>query len=231
LVKEGVIMKMPILNTRGFIFDIDGTLLDSNDAHAECLQIGLIEHGYSFEFQYIRKLIGMGMDKILPKLIGISAESESGKAIALTKNECFKIKFLKLKAFPGVKKLIGTLYARDFKLTVASSASASDLQKSLQKLEIEDFFSTTVSAEDVSESKPDPEPMVIALQKIELKPEDAVMVGDTRYDIEAALRAGVRPIALRTGRWPDEELQRAKLILNDPAELLQYVIDQKITNG
>jgi phosphoglycolate phosphatase-like HAD superfamily hydrolase len=213
-------MKQPV---KAFIFDIDGTLLDSNDAHARCLQQGFAEVGYSFEFQQIRSLIGMGLDQIIPRLTALSPESPTGKKIAEVKDRCFSHVFDMIRPFPRATELVATLHRRGYLVTVATSASGDDLKKFLKKLEIEDYLIQPASSDDADQSKPHPDLIQAALRNLKLPPEATLMVGDTPYDITAAERAGVRTLALRTGGWSDDSLHRALAIYDHPAQLLEAI--------
>src|SRR5437764_1473399 len=97
-------MKRPI---RGVILDIDGTLVDSNDAHAQAYVEAFAEAGHDIPFARLRALIGMGGDKLMPSASGISLESPPGRSINKRKGEIFKAKFLpELRAFPSARALL-----------------------------------------------------------------------------------------------------------------------------
>ena len=214
-------MSISPLFCRGFIIDIDGTLIDSNDAHAESLQIALAETGHTYDFEWVRHQIGKGLDQILPQLIGAFTQSEVGKKIAKIKEERFSKKFPHLRAFPAAKELLKVSSALGFANTVASSASRSDLRRLLKKLEIERYVDQPVSSDEIALSKPAPDSLLKALENLKLPPEEVFMVGDTAYDVEAAKKAGVRSIAFRSGGWSDHDLKGATLILDGAQEMLE----------
>jgi HAD superfamily hydrolase (TIGR01509 family) len=207
---------------RGVILDVDGTLLDSNDAHAEAWSDALAEAGYYIDVGRVRPLIGMGGDKVVPTLIGVAEDSPTGKRISKRRGEIFRSKFLpRLKPFAGTRELVQRLQRDGRRIVVASSASKHDLEALLECAGVRNMIDSETSDDDVDRSKPDPDVVHAALDELDLSPDEVVMVGDTPYDIEAAARAGVRTIALRCGGgWYDAELQGAAAIYDDPADLL-----------
>jgi len=113
---------------RGIIFDIDGTLVDSNDAHAHAWQQAMAEYGYDVSFDRIRPLIGMGGDKVLPELLGIQKDSEPGSKIDRRRSQLFKERYLPhLRAFPGAMKLLRYLHNHGFILAIATSSKPDEM--------------------------------------------------------------------------------------------------------
>jgi HAD superfamily hydrolase (TIGR01509 family) len=209
---------------KGVIFDVDGTLVDSNDAHAAAWVQALLEGGHPVTFPRVRPLIGMGGDKLLPALTGVSAESPEGKAMEKRRGEIFRTRFLpKLRPFPGARELVAALKERGLKLAVASSASKDDLAALLQVTGVAELFEEKTSSDDAERSKPDPDIVAAALKRLGCAPSEAVMIGDTPYDVEAAGRVGVACIALRCGGWDDRSLAGAAAIYDGPAHLLGQV--------
>jgi HAD superfamily hydrolase (TIGR01509 family) len=209
---------------RGVILDIDGTLLDSNDAHAAAWSDALAEHGHEVAAARIRPLIGMGGDKVLPKLTGISEDDPRGKAISERRGEIFRQKYLPdVRPFPRVRELVERLGRDGRKVVVASSASEEDLGALLEKAGVRDLLAGETSSDDADRSKPDPDIVCAALKKLALPADAAVMIGDTPYDVEAATRAGIRTIALRSGGWTDPDLRGAAAVYADPADLLAHL--------
>ncbi|MEW6250384.1 MAG: HAD family hydrolase [Planctomycetota bacterium] len=209
---------------RGFILDVDGTLLDSNDAHAEAYMRALHEHGFEVESGQVRRLIGMGSDKLLPAAVGVQAEAEIGQRITERKREIFLSELLpRLRPMPGARELLEHLRAAEIVRVVATSAGADEVRQLLQAARVADLVDDLTTADDVDESKPDPGLVRAALRKCGLPPRLVTMLGDTPYDLEAAHGAGVRFIGLRCGGWSDRELTGATGIYNDPADLLRHL--------
>ena len=209
--------------TRGVIFDVDGTLLDSNDAHAHAWVEALAERGHRVDFDRVRRLIGKGGDKLLPEVAGIPEDSPEGRAVSERRGEIFRIRYLPgLQAFPKVVELVHRLRHDGLHVTVASSASEKDLAALLDQAHVREWIEDTTSKDDAANSKPDPDIVHAALDRLRVPPDEAVMVGDTPYDVEAAAKAGVRAIALRSGGyWSDEDFKGATAVYDDPADLLR----------
>jgi HAD superfamily hydrolase (TIGR01509 family) len=207
---------------RGVIFDVDGTLVDSNDAHARAWVQALQEAGRNVSFAEVRPLIGMGGDKLLPAAAGVGAEDVEGKSIARRRGEIFRTQLLpRLTAFEGAAELLRLLKARGFELAVASSAAKQELTPLLRLADAEHLIDERASGDDAEESKPDPDIVRVALVRLGCEPQQAVMVGDTPYDVEAARRAGVSCIAFRCGGWSDADLTGAVAVYDGPLDLLE----------
>lgn len=213
-----------MLPIQGLIFDIDGTLIDSNDAHANAWKQVFDENGLSVEFIKIRSAIGMGGDHLLPLLTGLSADSTEGKKLEQRRGEIFRAEYLpQLKAFPRTREMLELLKAKDYRIAIATSASAKDLHALLKQTNLEGLFDMKTSSSDVSSSKPDPDIVEAALKRAHLDARRALMVGDTPYDIEAAAKAGVKTIAFTSGGWTRDKLAQAWKVYRDPAEFLLAV--------
>jgi len=207
---------------QGVILDIDGTLIDSNDAHARAWVQALLDFSYEISFERVRRLIGMGADNLLPSAIQVEKDSAEGKQISARYLERFKAEHLPtLKALPGARTLIERLYQHDMRLVVGSSAETEMLDKLLAIADVTAFIDDTVSSKDTKNSKPEPDVVLTALDRLGLTPDRALMLGDTPYDIAAARKVGVATIALRCGGWPDAELNGALAIYDDPAHLVR----------
>jgi HAD superfamily hydrolase (TIGR01509 family) len=206
---------------RGVLLDVDGTLVDSNDAHAEAWVRALADCGHNVPFTTVRKLIGMGGDKLLPKVAGINADSNEGKKISERRGELFLTEHAPLlRPFPGARELLLRMRERGLKLVVASSAKKSELEPLLSVCGAIGLIDGMTSADDANRSKPDPDIVREALEEIRLPADDVLMLGDTPYDVEAAMRAGVRIIAFRCGGWTDEELRGAIAVYDGTKHLL-----------
>jgi HAD superfamily hydrolase (TIGR01509 family) len=209
-------------NLRAVLFDVDGTLIDSNDAHARAWEDVFREEGYAARFADVRPLIGMGGDKLLPKVIGVDAESERGKALGERRKQIFKERYLPhLEPFPGARQLLERLRAKGLTLVVATSAQEDELEGLLDAAGVADLFAETTTSSDADSSKPDPDIIQAALGRAgHVAPSAALMVGDTPYDVEAASRAGVGTVAVRSGGWDAAALRGAVAVFADVAEIL-----------
>lgn len=203
------------------LLDVDGTLIDSNDAHARAwVDVG-DEFGHDIEFGRVRWLVGMGGDRVLPELTGIEEETDEGTKILDRRGEIFRERYLpRLSAFPAAHELLGRLRDDGVELVIATSASEKDLRALLKQARLEDLIDDSTNSDEAESSKPAPDIVQAALDKAGVPASRAVMLGDTPYDVKAAERAGVRIIGLRCGGWSDRELKGAAEVYQDPADLL-----------
>jgi HAD superfamily hydrolase (TIGR01509 family) len=217
---------------KAVLFDIDGTLVDSNDAHAAAWIRAFEEHGITVDPALVRRCIGMGGDKLMPEVSGIREDSPRGAAIATRRGEIFQRDFLpQLQAFAGARDLVLAIKDRGYAVIAASSASRKDLKALLAVARADDLMDDSTSSDDAEDSKPDPDIVHAALTKAKAPPSSAVMIGDTPYDIDAARRAGVRTIAFRCGGWPDSGLQGAIAIYDGPLDLYNYLDTSPLADG
>ncbi len=208
---------------KGILLDIDGTLIDSNDANARAWMEALLAHGLEINYINLRESIGMGGDNLLPKLAHLDADSEQGKAISESRSQILKSQYLpNLKAFPQVKALLTRLHADGLKLVVATSAKSDEAEALLALTGARELISEIATTEDAKNSKPDPDILHAALQKSGLTPDTVLMLGDTPYDVEAAQKAGIPSIGVRCGGWSAPDLKGALVVYNDPADLLAH---------
>ena len=208
---------------RAVLLDVDGTLIDSNDAHARAwVDVGE-EFGHAIEFGHVRWLIGMGGDRVLPELTGLEEESDEGRSILDRRGEIFRERYLpSLAAFPGTHELLERLRYDGRKLVVATSASEKDLKALLKQAELEDLIDRSTNSDEAESSKPAPDIIEAAVKKSRVEASETVMIGDTPYDVKAAERAGVRVIGVRCGGWSDRDLAGAVEVYDDPADLLTH---------
>ena len=181
------------MNTRikAVLFDVDGTLVDSNDAHATAWVRAFNEHGVKVDPIEVRRSIGMGGDKLMPRVSGIEEESELGEKIAARRGEIFKQELLPgLQRFPDADRLVAEISRRGLTSVAASSAREDELQELLDIAGAASLMDASTSSDDADQSKPAPDIVHAALQRAQVDPTQAVMIGDTPYDIAAARRAG-----------------------------------------
>jgi len=207
---------------RGVVIDVDGTLVNSNDAHARAWLEALAERNIQVAFEDVRPLIGMGGDKLLPRVAHLEEDSELGQKIGARRAEIFRAQYLpRLRPFPKVRELLLKMRSVGLRLAVASSAKKEELQALLQLAKVDDLLEGATSSSDAQSSKPDPDIVRAALNALELEANDAIMLGDTPYDIEAAGQLGLRTVALRCGGRSDADLAGAVAIYDSPADLLE----------
>jgi len=207
--------------TKAVLFDVDGTLIDSNDQHARAWVAALAEHGHEVPFERVRPLIGMGGDKVLPELVpGLEEDSSEGKAIGEARKRIFKER--ELETIPptrGARELLEAVRARGARVVVATSAKKSELDGLLARGDLGPLVDVAATGDDAEDSKPDPDIIGAALKKANVAAADAVMVGDTQYDVEAAHKAGVTCVALLCGGNDPVTLRAAEAVYADPAAL------------
>jgi len=206
---------------RGILLDVDGTLIDSNDAHASAWADTFREFGLDIAFDRVRPLIGMGGDKLLPKLTGLDHESVEAKRMTARRKEIFNTTYLPtLRAFPCAHELLARFKADDLRLVIATSAEREELNKLLDQAGLEELVDRKTSSSDADRSKPDPDIIQAALDRGSFAAGEVLMLGDTPYDVEAARRANIPTVALRCGGWDDRALGGALAIYDDARDLL-----------
>ena len=208
----------------GVILDVDGTLVASNDIHAQAWVEAFSNYGYEIPFEQVRPLIGMGGDQVIPRLVAtLNGKEGVGKQIADRRKELILSKFSNgLAPTLGARELVKKLRDDGLQLVIASSATDSEMELLLKVAEVDGLISEFTTSSDAEASKPEPDIVEAALHKAQLQPDRTIMLGDTPYDIEAAAKAGVGVIAFRTGGFSDEQLQGAIAIYDHPADLLRH---------
>jgi HAD superfamily hydrolase (TIGR01509 family) len=207
---------------RGILLDMDGTLIDSNDAHARAWYRAFADNGEPVAYDEIRRRIGMGGDNLLPAILGIEKESELGSRISERRSEIYRDEYLPgIRPFPGVRALLERMREAGLRLAIATSSPTEELEPAIDLAGIRDLLEKRTSADDADSSKPDPDILHAALDQLGLRPEETVMLGDTPYDIAAAGHAGLDVIAFRSGGFSDEDLAGALAIFDGPWDLLE----------
>lgn len=206
------------------ILDVDGTLVLSNDAHAQSWVDAFAEFGYKVSFEQVRPLIGMGGDQVIPRMVpGLNNEEGDGKKVSERRKELIIDKYgPKLAPTPGARELVQRLHQEGFKLIIASSATSQELEVLLKAAKVDDLLEEATTSSDAEASKPEPDIVEAALNKLGMQPNQALMLGDTPYDIQAAHAAGVAIVVFRCGGFEDAQLEEAKAIYDDPADLLKH---------
>lgn len=211
---------------KAVIFDIDGTLVDSVDLHAQAWQETFKHFGRDLPYEEVRHQIGKGGDQLMPVFFSKEELDQKGCEMEEYRSRLFKNKYLpRVRAFPKVRDLFERVRADGLKIALASSAKEEELKEYKRIANIEDLVEEETSADDADKSKPHPDIFEAALERlVDTKAEEAVVVGDTPYDAEAAGKIGIRTIGVLCGGFPESELRAAGCIeIHDgPADLLAH---------
>ncbi len=205
---------------KAVIFDIDGTLLDSNAAHAESFVAAFEKYGKNVSFDEIICLIGMGAADVLEKFLTKDEIEEFGEDLKEDRKQRFLEKHLpELKIFPKVRELFEKLKADGFQTALASSASKEELEKYLEKLNISDVLDEETDSDEAENAKPEPDIFLAAFGKLKnVEKKNVLIIGDTPYDAEAAVKAKIQIIGVTSGGW-----SREKLLEKDCVEVYKSV--------
>ncbi len=211
--------------TKAVIFDVDGTLLDSVDLHAQAWVEALRDFGHEVAFDDVRREIGKGGDQLVPVFLSAAEVQEKGKALEEHRGKLFKARYIdQVKAFPAVRALFERLLADGQKIALASSAKEDELKHYEEVADIVDLIHAETSSDDAEKSKPHPDIFQAAIKKLGgINPTEIVVVGDTPHDAVAATKAGLRTVGVTCGGWSEEDLRGAGCvaIFKDPADLLE----------
>jgi HAD superfamily hydrolase (TIGR01549 family) len=189
------------------ILDIDGTLVDTNYQHALCWYEAMRQHGVHLPVWRIHRHIGMGGDQLVAALTDDAFEQEHGDEVRAAEQALYLAAMRGVSALEGASDLLDVLRRRGHPVVMASSAKAQEVDHYLDLLDARTRIEGWTTAADVQRTKPHPDLVRAALDK--LGTDDAVLVGDTTWDIEAAARAGVPAIAVLTGGFSEAELSEA----------------------
>ncbi|RKH08015.1 HAD family hydrolase [Corallococcus praedator] len=207
------------------IFDVDGTLIDSVDEHAEAWRRSFIEFGRDIPFAHVRSQIGKGSDQLLPVFFNDEELERFGKDLDEYRSALFKREFLpKVRPFPRVKELFQLLRKRDRKVALASSAKEDELKRYVELCGIDGLFEAKTNADESAKSKPHPDIFEVAMARLG-KPDPATVavVGDTPYDALAASKLRLGTVGMLCGGFGKDNLLTAgcRTLAKDPAELLR----------
>ncbi len=211
------------------LLDVDGTLVDSVYQHALTWQRALARHGYEVPAWRCHRHIGMGGDQIVTALAGEQAEHEHGDELRELEGELFEQVLDEVETLPGATELVEALAERGHEVVLASSAGAEQAESHIDKLGIRELISDYTTSADVEATKPKPDLIKAALEKADTDADgaEAVLVGDSTWDIEAAKRAGIETVGLLSGGFSESELREAGAIevYPSPVELREALDD------
>ncbi|HEX8845007.1 MAG TPA: HAD family hydrolase [Pyrinomonadaceae bacterium] len=217
---------------KAVIFDIDGTLVDSVDLHAQAWKEAFEHFGRDVPFDEVRHQIGKGGDQLMPVFFSKEELREFGEELEKYRGELFKRDFIKrVRPFAHVRDLLRRIRDDRLRIALASSAKEEELKVYKKIARIEDLVEEETSADDADKSKPHPDIFEAALERLDgIKADEAIVVGDTPYDAQAAGKIGLRTIGVLCGGFPEAELKAAGCveIYQDPADLLARYDDSAI---
>ena len=189
------------------ILDVDGTLVDTNYQHALAWYRAFRQHDFIVPIWKIHRSIGMGSDQLIPHLIGEEAAEKAEEDLSAAEKPLFRAMIEECEPLEGARQLIADLHEAGKTVILASSANQQDIDHYLDLLDAREIADDWTTSDDVEKTKPEPDLVQAALEKAGT--EDAVMIGDSTWDIEAAKRAGIDTIAVMTGGFSADELKEA----------------------
>jgi phosphoglycolate phosphatase-like HAD superfamily hydrolase len=198
---------------RTVLLDLEGTLVDSNEAHTEAWLQVFREEGLPVDYDRLRCTIGVGSDQFLPAVAGVAPETHRGQKLTARHEALFLDRFLPgLKLFQDTPALLDRLKGAGLHLIAISSGSDAIARRLVQLTGLGELIAGPTSTRKLLET---------ALERHGCYPSETLFVADTPYDIEAALRLGIQTIALRSGGWLDDSLEGAIAVYDDPHDLLE----------
>lgn len=209
--------------TKAILFDVDGTLVDSNNLHAQAWVDAFAKFDLVIPVADVRQQIGKGGDNLMPALLDVVVVAQFGEAISAARSRIYKDKYAsQVEPFADVAALFRRARQDDWKIVIATSGQSEEVDPHLEKLGVRDLVDAVTTAGDAERSKPDPDIFAAALEKAEVAAANAIVVGDSPYDIQAASKLGIRTIAVRSGGFDDQTLMEAGAvaIYDNPADLL-----------
>ncbi|PZG92725.1 HAD family hydrolase [Streptomyces sp. NTH33] len=215
---------------RAAVFDVDGTLVDTNHLHVTTWWEAFRQAGHRVPMHAIHRSVGLGSTDLIAHLLGEERDKEQDARLRAAHTALYAQYFDRLPALADAGRLLRRLHEDGWTVVLATSASGPELSALRRAIDADDVIAATASADDVEEGKPAPEPVEHALELAGVPAERAVFVGDTVWDMRAGSRAGVRCVAVLCGGIPRADLERAgaKAVYDDPAHLLASLADSPL---
>jgi HAD superfamily hydrolase (TIGR01509 family) len=198
------------MSVEAALLDVDGTLIDSNYQHALAWYRAFRRHDIVLPLWQIHRAVGMGGDQLVPALVGPEVDREQGDAVREARDGLYRELIDEVAPLDGAHELIADLKQRGLRVVLASSSPQDELDHYLELLDARELADAWTTKDDVEATKPAPDLVVAALDKAGTR--SAVMVGDTRWDIEAARHAGIETVCVITGGWSELELRDAEAV-------------------
>jgi HAD superfamily hydrolase (TIGR01509 family) len=191
------------------VLDVDGTLVDTNYQHAIAWHRAFHDHGFRVAIWEIHRHIGMGGDQVVTALCGEEVEAKLGDDIRDAEGDAYAGLIGEVRTMEGSRELILALKERGHTVVLASSAKEGEVEAYLELLDARDIADAWTTSADVESTKPAPDLVHAAMARVDSDPGDAVMVGDTPWDVKAAAGADVPTLAVVTGGFSEAELREA----------------------
>ncbi|MDQ6619230.1 MAG: HAD family hydrolase [Pseudomonadota bacterium] len=209
---------------KAILFDIDGTLVDSNDLHVQAWLDAFREFGKELALADLHQQMGKGGDQLIPVFCSPAEVERFGSALEARRVEIFTRKYApRVRPLPKVRELFERMHREGLRIALASSAKASEVKAHAQTLGVTELVEASTSADDVEHSKPCPDIFEAALATVSgVAPDEAIVIGDTPYDVIAAQRAGLRTVAVLSGGFAEKDLLESGAVelYRDVADLL-----------
>ncbi|WP_306187470.1 MULTISPECIES: HAD family hydrolase [unclassified Streptomyces] len=207
---------------RAAVFDVDGTLVDTNHLHVTTWWEAFRQAGHRVPMHAIHRSVGLGSTDLIAHLLGDDRDQDQDARLSAAHTALYAQYFDRLPALADAGRLLRRLHQDGWTVVLATSASGPELSALRRAIDADDAIAATASADDVEEGKPAPEPVEHALELAGVPAERAVFVGDTVWDMRAGSRAGVRCVGVLCGGIPRDDLERAgaHAVYDDPAHLL-----------
>jgi HAD superfamily hydrolase (TIGR01509 family) len=214
------------------ILDVDGTLVDTNYHHAIAWFRAFRRHFLTLQVWRIHRHIGMGGDQLVAALAGDDVEERLGDSIRDAESELYRELIGEVQTMEGSRELIEDLKEAENAVVLASSAKEWEIEHYLELLDARELVDAWTTSDDVEQTKPEPDLVHAALDKVDAGPGDALLIGDTVWDVEAAHRAGVETLAVRTGGFSEQELRDAgaKQVFTSVEELRKSLVETPLRN-
>ncbi len=204
------------------LLDVDGTLVDSNDKHADCWVDSFAHFGKKVDWHVVRQQIGKGGDLLVPDTLDAREMREFGEDVKRYRSDLWKRQYMPtVQPIAGAREALVALHARGIRLAFASSSNPDEVEYYVELLGAGDLLAGTTSKEDAEFSKPSPEIFEAALERVKSDPARTFAVGDTPYDILAAHRIPVPIVAVSSGGFPSELLLKAEFLFGDIAAMVR----------